>query len=309
MTPGFFGKLWRRVRYRLERRPHAVFPLRRPLPLPDGASEAELRRYVASIRPQGAPEEEMTRYAADDFERFVLTWDLTRGLAGDCLEIGANPYFTTMLLRRYSRLRLTLANYFGPGVATPTIEQRVAFDDGGKSTIETFQTHHFNIEQDRLPFGDAAFDVILCCEVLEHLQRDPLAALREINRGLKQHGTVIVTTPNVARLENVARLLAGENVYDPFSGYGPYGRHNREYTLAELRRLLEHAGFAIEIGFTADVHTNHAAWFMPLSQCRALVKRSEELGQYLFVRARKVGSPRPKRPAWLYRSYREDELE
>jgi SAM-dependent methyltransferase len=299
-----FSKLWRRVRYRLEPRPHTVFPLRRPLPLPDGVSETELRRFVLSVRPAGAPEAEMTHYAEEDFERFVHTWDLTRGLTGACLELGANPYFTTMLLRRFTALRLTVANYFGPQITTPTLDQQVRFDGG----TETFTTHHFNIEREPFPFADATFDAVLCCEILEHLQHDPLAALGEIHRVLRRGGALVVTTPNVARLENVARLLAGENLYDPYSGYGPYGRHNREYTAGELRRLLDHAGFAVEVAFTADVHANHAGWFAPLRQCRTLLNRADDLGHYLFVRARKQHAPRKAKPAWLYRSYPADEL-
>jgi SAM-dependent methyltransferase len=309
MLGKLFAKLWRRVRYRLEPRPDAVFALRRPLSLPEGVSEVELRRFVLGIRPVGAPEAELARYAAEDFERFVHTWALVRDLTGDCLELGANPYFTTMLLRRFTPLRLTLANYFGPQVQTPLLEQQVAFEDGGKPAVLGLQTHHFNIERDRFPFPDAAFDVVTFCEIIEHLQTDPLAALGEIHRVLRPAGVLAVTTPNVARLENAARLVAGENIYDPYSGYGAYGRHNREYTLTELQRLLEHAGFAIEQAFTSDVHDNHAGWFVPLSQCRGLVKRERDLGQYLFVRARKRQTPHTKKPTWLYRSYPEGELE
>lgn len=302
--------LWRRIRYRLSAPPERVLPLRRPLPLPDGVTEAELRRFVLGVRPAGAPEGEMARYAAEDFARFVLTWDLTRGLEGACLELGANPYFTTVLLRRFSPLRLTLANYFGPRVAAPVVEQRVCFPDGlGGVETACFPTHHFNIECEPFPFAGEAFDVVLCCEIIEHLLEDPLAALREIHRVLRPGGALIVTTPNIARLENVARLIGGENLYDPYSAYGAYGRHNREYTLAELCRLLEYAGFAVEVAFTADVHANHAAWFVPMSQCRAMLRRRTDLGQYLFVRARKERAPRDKRPAWLYRSYPADQLE
>jgi hypothetical protein len=126
---------------------------------------------------------------------------------------------------------------------------------------------------------------------------------------LRPGGTVIVTTPNVARLENVARLIAGENLYDPYSGYGAYGRHNREYTLAELRQLLEHAGFMAETAFSADVHANQAGWFTPLAQCQALLRRSADLGQYLFVRARKERPPNRKKPSWLFRSFPPEAME
>ena len=37
---------------------------------------------------------------------------LFRGDSGTCLELGANPYFTTYLLENYTRLHLTLANFY-----------------------------------------------------------------------------------------------------------------------------------------------------------------------------------------------------
>src|SRR5207302_6079645 len=129
------------------------------------------------------------------------------------------------------------------------------------------------------------FDAVLFCEVLEHLLEDPFRPLREIQRVLKRGGALILTTPNATRLENVARLLAGENIYDPYSAYGPYGRHNREYTLKELRRLLTHAGFTVQTAFSADVHENHANLFFPVSKLVPLLGRNEDLGQYLFVKA------------------------
>src|SRR5215218_6260341 len=102
MPRSLLGKVWRRLRRLLEPAPEAQLPLRRPLPLPEGVGAAELRRFVLSVRPDGAPEEEMTRYAAEDFERFVLTCALTRGLEGECLELGASPYFTTLLLHHFT---------------------------------------------------------------------------------------------------------------------------------------------------------------------------------------------------------------
>ena len=42
-------------------------------------------------------------------------------------------------------------------------------------------------------------------------------------RVLKPLGAMILTNPNVVRLENVAKLMSGANVYDAYSGYGPYG--------------------------------------------------------------------------------------
>lgn len=307
MLEGYLNRAWRKVRRTLAPRPESLFPLRRPLPLPEGTTEAELRRLLLGVRPVGAPEAEMANYVEEDFERFVLTWSLAQPHTGACLELGANPYFTTTLLRRFTPLRLTLANWFGPQVREPMIEQRVLFP--GESGPLTLATHHFDIEKQPFPFADGTFDVVLCCEILEHLAEDPWHALREARRVLRPGGVFILTTPNVARLENVARLLAGANIYDPYSGYGPHGRHNREYTLAELCRFLTHVGFSVETAFTADVRENRANLYALPAQYLPLLQRRDDLGQYLFVRAQRNECAGERRPAWLFRSYPPDEVE
>jgi hypothetical protein len=51
-------------------------------------------------------------------------------------------------------------------------------------------------------------------------------------------------------------MIVGTNMYDPYSAFGPYGRHNREYNKHELHLLLTYLGFTIDEMFTADVHDN-----------------------------------------------------
>jgi ubiquinone biosynthesis O-methyltransferase len=46
-----------------------------------------------------------------------------------------------------------------------------------------------------LHFREASFDVVVCCECLEHLP-DPLKALREMARVLRPGGTLVLTTEN-----------------------------------------------------------------------------------------------------------------
>lgn len=258
---------------------------------------------LASISIDGAPPSGLSAYLDEDFERFLHTWDLARSAHGRALEIGSNPYFTTVLLREFTDLDLTLTNSFDPdrtGVDRQTVSY-VSKDDQQISTDLEYES--LNVESSPFPYPDESFDVVLFCEVLEHLLMDPVCALQEISRVLKPNGLLIVTTPNVARLENVARLVAGANVYDPYSGYGPYGRHNREYTRHELVKLLSFTGFEVTDHFTADVHDNAGAHFTDVSALEPLLHaRLADLGQYLFTRSHKTGHASSARPGELYRS-------
>ena len=63
--------------------------------------------------------------------------------------------------------------------------------------------------RERLPYDDASFDVVLLVEVVEHLS-DHQAALGELARILKPGGALILTTPNVMRLNSrVHFMLSG----------------------------------------------------------------------------------------------------
>jgi SAM-dependent methyltransferase len=287
-----------------------VRPHQPPLPLPPGCSREQILTSLTRFALDGAASGELEGYAREDCDRFLYTLDLVPERPGAILEVGANPYFTTALMATFRpQSSLTLVNYFGEPerVASQTL---VAPAFGGEGeTRFTFEYHNSKIEQHRLPLADESMDVVLFCEVIEHLLEDPMRALLELRRVLRPGGRMIITTPNVARLENVARMLAGANIYDPYSGYGPYGRHNREYNRHELDRLLTWCGFTQEIFFTADVHANASADFYSLETIAPLVAfRAADLGQYLFSRWRKTGPTPDRKPDWLYRSYPDGQL-
>ena len=274
--------------------------------LPAGETEPSLLKYLSRFHMDGEEihEEELHSYLHLAFRRFLYTLQLVPKGSGKLLEIGAGPYFASLLLRRFTRYDLHYTNYFGPAFGEQASQTMVSPDERVR-----FDFYNVNIEADPLPFPENVFDVVLLCEVLEHFIDQPLLALRHIKQVLKPGGHLILTTPNVSRLENVGRMFAGHNIYDPYSAYGPHGRHNREYNWDELCRLLEHAGFALDVMFTSDVHPNEAHRYLDPAAITALVKqRRKTLGQYLFVRARNEGSANPGKPAWLYRSYPTAEL-
>jgi SAM-dependent methyltransferase len=279
-----------------------------PPPLPEGLSLADIEEIFGSWSVNGEPVGHLEGYVWDSKLRFLHTWGIVKDASGSCLELGANPYFTTYLLDEHTDLDLTLANYYGTkGNTTET----VSFVRPGSSERTELSriSQMFNVEEDEFPFDGETFEVVLFCEMLEHLLMDPTATLRQIHRILKPNGTLVLTTPNVARLNNVLALVNGANMYDPYSGFGPYGRHNREYTRHELHRLLEFLGFDVEYSFAADGHTSDAESWPQYAEVAPLVEyRREDLGHYLFVKARKTREPRTGLPSFLFRSWPEDSI-
>ncbi len=277
-----------------------------PLPQPENtihfpadiADREELRTFLADTDVFGTATEEASNYLSHALERFRITLAITPSLSdGDrVLELGSNPYFFTRMLQRRS-FDVTCANWFGEGVETgSTGIQMISSPLAGESREYVYD--HFNIETDRFPYENETFGLVYFCEILEHLPVDPINALAEIHRVLtKPNGVLVLTTPNPSRAENLLKMLKGENVYEPISGYGVHGRHNREYTAAELRLLLEDLGFEIEQMFTADISPAPP----PVPTGIPAIERDNR-GEYVFVVATAKGPDRWRYPDWLYQS-------
>jgi len=281
---------------------------------PDGFGRHALLDALTAVSIGNSTRGELRAYAEGDFERFLRTLDLfPAGVSGRLLEVGANPYFTTLLLRRFRPgLELSFVNYFGPGASSGT--QTLVFPgfDGTEETID-LPFENVNVEAEQLPYEAASFDYVIFCEVLEHMTNEPVAALLELKRVLKPGGTMVLTTPNAARLENVIAFIEGRNMYDQYSGYGPYGRHNREYTRHELHMLMEHCGFDVEISYTANVHPDLPPQVVDPGMIAAVLRqvpnREHDLGQYLFTRWVNSRAAKQGLPRWLYRSHPEHRME
>jgi len=276
-----------------------------PLSLPEGEDEPGLFRYLSEFRFEGEQYDDLEDYLKGHFRRCLLALALAPRGTGKLLEVGAYPYYLSLLLRRFTAYELFFTNYFGKEASGRSAHTLVNARSGERVT---FEFDFVNIERSPFPKGLGDFDLVLFCEVLEHLAEDPLKALLAIRAAMKPRGHLVLTTPNVGRLENVAKLVSGLNLYDPYSRYGPCGRHNREYNRYELERLLRQAGFSVRTLFSSDVHENRWSEFADPEDLWPLVgARRRDLGQYLFVLAQNTGPANPGKPKWLYRSYPPEE--
>ena len=211
--------------------------------LPAG-SQAE-RAFLFELKGVFRDRAEQEHYLADGWVRIQVVLDILAKLhdqgARRVLELGSNPYLMTVLMQRRFDFELELANYFAERL-TATESVHVAELAGER--IE-FPFRHFNVERDVFPHSDRSFDCVLFCEILEHLLESPDHAVAEMARIVRPGGFLVVSTPNATRLTNLYFLAMGRNIWDWYSANGPYGRHNREFTLSEVRSLLDRHGFDV----------------------------------------------------------------
>ncbi len=184
--------------------------------------------------------------------------------SGRALELGCYMQLTPAL-QDYWGYREVRGADFGCG---GSLHKSVRYG-GGRFDLDV---DLFDAERDRFPYPDDHFELVLACEVIEHMIFDPMHLMLESRRVLDEGGRVLITTPNIAGLTSVARVLHGHDNPQIHSKYRiPQGgaaevQHMREYTLAELGDLVTCAGFEIEQLFTEAIPEysfyRPLAWFL-----------------------------------------------
>ena len=229
-------------------------------------------------------------YVETHSRRFSETLRLLPDLKPEArvLELGAVPYYLTILLRKYIGLNVDPLSFFEFETSERTTHR---LENTETQELYDFDYAPLNVERDVFPSADDTYDLVLCCELLEHLLINPSHMLYEIHRVLKPGGYLLLSTPNVLRWENVFSLLKGRNINDCYHGNGIYGRHNREYSKREVSQLLEANSFAIEWIGTRSAYGPELVNKIPL-----LGNRRDNI----FALARSVDGPRAAFPHNLY---------
>ena len=165
------------------------------------------------------------------YETYLLLNKLTKPNS-EVLSIGAGKAFTEYVLSKKKPLKLTIFDF--PEVITNNKDQ---FKESNFSTIEG------NFLTDFKKIGNKKFDVLLFCEIIEHIPVSPKKQLEIIKSYLKPNGFLIISTPNVANIYNIRRLIYSKNIFSSAeklfvnpSQKNDFHCHRREYTMSEILR-------------------------------------------------------------------------
>src|ERR1051325_3227284 len=213
------------------------------------------------------------------------------------LELGAYMHITPALacLLGYNEVR---GGYLGPR-DRPPVRKTASI---AQKQIFTCDIDFFDVEKDPFPYPDTYFDVVLACEILEHLRFDPMHMLLEARRVLAPGGTLVLTTPNVASFTSLKNAMSGFNpqIWSRYPITEEEVPHVREYTPAEVHDLLADAGFVVECLFTEPIDSgNIEAWIRPLLDYLGFPTNMR--GEQIYVIAGKRSEAKiTRRPEFLY---------
>jgi 2-polyprenyl-3-methyl-5-hydroxy-6-metoxy-1,4-benzoquinol methylase len=253
-----------------------------------GLIEAVGRLYeVIAPTPAAFSTDELRKdreYFTGSMWRYAVTLDRLGAACGHplhdttVLDIGAFPGHLAAMLRRNDRANVTAVTL----VTSEGFERHMRSLGVGVAVCD--------VECGSLPVTDHSIDVVLCCELIEHLEGDVRHILAEARRVVRDEGLLLLTTPNHASLAHRWALARGRSVYptldDPdypfYAGAGVRNpmRHMREFTVGEIAALLGQARFT---RISVDTVSPPLAAGRALSWRGALVNRMLHYAQALVV--------------------------
>jgi SAM-dependent methyltransferase len=211
------------------------------------------------------------------------------------LELGATAYFQ-VALREALGCRTTIGTIFSSNVAEKRYVRSFSIGDRRSENLIL----SVDLESDVLSLPDGSVDFIMCSEVIEHLDIDPMFMMAEINRLLRPGGYLLLTTPNACSARNFWKIAHG---YRPhfFMQYeksrSPY-RHNIEYDRHAVALLAQCAGLTV-----AGLQT-HDVFEAPVPESLQFLERNGlplvDRGDCIFLLATKTGPVTDRWPDTLY---------
>lgn len=127
-------------------------------------------------------------------------------------------------------------------------DQEWAHHHGSSRHWEVDLNHPENYPIDDIP--NRHYDLVVCCEVAEHLTRAPRDLIRMALAKLKPSGLLFLSTPNFLTPAKISLVFGGKNPTSDFLEYNNNyhaHQHFREYTPCELVKEIEAGGGSTEL--------------------------------------------------------------
>lgn len=246
---------------------------------------AGIRSDVREVLTELIPEEDI--YHKTHARRFARTLEvlLDQKPSGKLLEVGTSGVLPNALATLSPDVEVHVTEY-----ATKR----------GKSIYHDKHTsYQGNLEKHKLQVEDETFSFIICSEVVEHMEQDPMFMLSELNRVCRTGGTLVLTTPNITSSHNISKMLRGLDpyFYMQYRASGGSDRHNYEYSLFSISKLIKAAGFSGS-GWTEDTfeHGNNT----DVLKLRTMGYPLPHVGDNIFCVGKKVGPVVDRFPSGIY---------
>lgn len=148
----------------------------------------------------------------------------------------------------------------GPGLQTELVAAAkpsakittVGYDDHLQRSYDDHIEYDLNAAYDKSTWpvvpAEQQYDIVLFCEVIEHLYTTPIAVLGWLRTIMKPGGYLVIQTPNAQAITRRIRAVLGKPLYGRITNFGEPGMnpgHFREYTPDELRSMGERTGFEV----------------------------------------------------------------
>ena len=234
---------------------------------------------------------------------FQMVKDTIQEYGGTCriLELGTTGLFPIALKSLFPGVTIDVTNYDNAWTLVESFVKdpvsQVVYELAGQSATTT--AFAIDLEYDEIPAEDETYDIVLCCEVLEHMEIDPMHMLSEVNRVLKTNGKIVLTTPNVVSSRGITKMLQGTEpyFYMQYHKNREYHRHNYEYSCRSLLHVLHSAGFDANV-WTEDLFEDGLTY--EVNRLRKMGFTIENIGDNLLAIGTKISEVVERYPVGIY---------
>jgi SAM-dependent methyltransferase len=177
---------------------------------------------------------------------------------GNLLEISTSPY--TWSIKQLYGGRIVTADH-------PSIYPGISDAPNPATNSDCHIAIDFNNEKisprAKVAAQGAGFDLILFCEIIEHLLPSPFDLITDIADALRPGGKLFISTPNFFSFERSLKMLHREHpnpILRAGDSFAFGAQHVREYTMDELIEIVQAAGLKLRHFNFSDCWDQVSPW-------------------------------------------------